>query len=77
MFDTLVKYMYENLNGFGEIMAADGVRGREPSMRRKVYINLCVKIATAKIIHLEDWVDSSKDAEKPSFTSKVVPPYAF
>ena len=24
MFDTLVKYMYENLNGFGEIMAADG-----------------------------------------------------
>lgn len=24
MFDTLVKYMYENLNGFGEIIAADG-----------------------------------------------------
>ena len=24
MFDTLVKYMYENLNGFGGIMAADG-----------------------------------------------------
>ena len=24
MFDTLVKYMYENLNDFGEIMAADG-----------------------------------------------------
>ena len=24
MFDTLVKDMYENLNGFGEIMAADG-----------------------------------------------------
>ena len=24
MFDTLVKYMYENLNGFGEIMEADG-----------------------------------------------------
>ena len=24
MSDTLVKYMYENLNGFGEIMAADG-----------------------------------------------------
>ena len=24
MFDTLVKYMYENLNGFGEIIAEDG-----------------------------------------------------
>ena len=24
IFDTLVKYMYENLNGFGEIIAADG-----------------------------------------------------
>ena len=24
MFDTLVKYMYENLNDFGEIIAADG-----------------------------------------------------
>ena len=24
MFDTLVKYMYKNLNGFGKIIAADG-----------------------------------------------------
>ena len=30
---------------------ANGVRGREPAMWRKVYINLCVNLATAKINH--------------------------